>query len=401
VSSTPNPYNSYSPLNQPRQIIPQIPDVNANQQFLYALAEGTGGFVIVNTNDLVGGMERIAKDQSEYYLLGYRPPDSAEGSCHTLKVKVDRGGTQLRSRSGYCRVRPHDLLAGSVTEKDLESRGAGEMQGNVTASMRTPYFYTAPNVARIHLAMEIPSTVLEFEKVKGREHASVNVLGIAYNPQGGIAARFSDTVNLDFDGKKEVEEFRKKPFHYENQFDIASGAYALRVVFSSGDKSFGKLEAPLNVFPYDGKKITLSSIALSNNLAKLSDLDTTLDDQLLEDRQPLVVKGMQVLPSATDHFNKRDLAVAYIEVYDPAVAGEKPPDLGLEYRIVDLKTGAQKLDVGVRDTKELMKPGNPVVPVGLKLPLDTLPPGRYRVDLRAQDSAGNSTGFQSAEFELE
>jgi hypothetical protein len=275
------------------------------------------------------------------------------------------------------------------------------MQGNVTASMRTPYFYTAPNVARIHLAMEIPSTVLEFEKVKGREHASVNVLGIAYNPQGGIAARFSDTVNLDFDGKKEVEEFRKKPFHYENQFDIASGAYALRVVFSSGDKSFGKLEAPLNVFPYDGKKITLSSIALSNNLAKLSDLDTTLDDQLLEDRQPLVVKGMQVLPSATDHFNKRDLAVAYIEVYDPAVAGEKPPDLGLEYRIVDLKTGAQKLDVGLRDTKELMKPGNPVVPVGLKLPLDTLPPGRYRVDLRAQDSAGNSTGFQSAEFELE
>jgi hypothetical protein len=173
------------------------------------------------------------------------------------------------------------------------------------------------------------------------------------------------------------------------------------VVFSSGDKSFGKLETPLNIRPYDGKKISLSAIALSNNLAKLSDLDTALDAQLLEDRRPLVVKGMQILPSATDHFKKSDLGVVYIEVYDPAVAGDKPPELLLEYRIIDTKTGAQKLDVGFNDMKELMKPGNPVVPVGLKLPLDTLPPGTYRVDLRAQDSAAIWTDFQGAEFELE
>jgi len=65
---------NYVPVNPPQQLIPQIPNVSTNQQFLYQLAEGTGGFVIVNTNDLLGGMERIAKDQSEYYLLGYRPP---------------------------------------------------------------------------------------------------------------------------------------------------------------------------------------------------------------------------------------------------------------------------------------------------------------------------------------
>ena len=388
-------------MNQPRQIFPQIPYVAANQHFLYQLAEGTGGFVIVNTNDLLGGMERIGKDQAEYYLLGYHPPDSVEGSCHTLKVKVGRGGTHVRSRSGYCRVRPHDLLAGSTKEKDLESRGAGEIQGNVTASMRTPYFYTAPNVARVHLAMEIPSNALEFQKLSGKEHAAVNVLGIAYTPEGSIAARFSDTINLDFDGKKELEEFRKTPLHYENQFEIASGTYKLRVVFSSGDKSFGKLETPLNIRPYDGKKISLSAIALSNNVAKLSDLDTALDAQLLEDRRPLVVRGMQILPSATDHFKKSDLGVAYLEVYDPALAGDKPPELVLEYRITDTKTRAQKLDVQFNDMKELMKPGNPVVPVGLKLPLDTLPPGTYRVDLRAQDSANNSSDFQGAEFEVE
>ena len=388
-------------MSLPRQIIPQIPDVGANQQLLYALAEGTGGFVIVNTNDLLGGIERIANDQGQYYLLGYHPPESAEGSCHILKVKVDRGGTRVRSRSGYCKVKPHDLLAGSSTEKDLESRSAGELPTNVTASMQTPYFYTAPNVARVYLAMEIPSNALQFAKTNGKEHAAVNVLGIAYKPDGSIGARFSDTVNLDFDGKKDVEQFQKAPLQYQNQFEIASGAYKLRVAFSSGDKSFGKLEKDLNVLPYDAKKIGVSSIALSNSMTKLSDLDTALDSQLLEDRKPLVVSGLQIVPSATNHFKKTDAGGAYIEIYDPAASGAQPPQVGAEYRVVDAKTGEQKLDIAVTDTKKLMKPGNPMVPIGVKLPLDILPPGTYRVELRALDSVGNSTDFQSVEFTVE
>jgi len=375
--------------------------VATNQQFLYTLAEGTGGFVIVNTNDLLGGMERIARDQSEYYLLSYKPPDAPEGSCHTLKVKVDRGGSNVRSRSGYCKVRPLDLLAGSATEKDLESRATGEMPGNVTASMRAPYFYSAPNVARVHLVIEVPSNALQFEKVKGKQHSAINVLGIAYKPDGSVAARFSDTVNLDFDDKKEQEAFQKAPFHYENQFEIAPGNYTLRIAFSSGNQSFGKLENPLTVLPFDGKEISLSSIALSNTMTKVSNLDTVLDSQLVEDRKPLVVRGVQISPSATNHFKKTDNAVAYIEVYDPLLAGEKPPQLGIEFRIIDKKTGDQKLDIGIMDTQDLIRPGNPVVPVGVKIPVATLSPGAYRVDLRAQDSAGNSTTFRVAEFELE
>ena len=388
--------------NPPRPLMPQMPtNVATNQQFLYQLAEGTGGFVIVNTNNLLGGIERIANDQSEYYLLSYKPPESPEGSCHSLKVKVDRSGTNVRFRSGYCKVRPLDLLAGSVTEKDLENKGAGELPGNVTAVVRVPYFYTAPDVARVHMVMDVPAKSLPFEKVKGKQHAGLNVLGIAYKPDGSVAARFSDTVDLDFDGKKEVEEFQKKPFHYEKQFDIAAGNYKLKVVFSSGNDTFGKVETPLGVRPYDGKKIGLSSIVLSNNAVKVAGADQALDSQLLDDSKPLIIRGLQVFPSATNHFKKSDKAIAYIEVYDPSLAGEKPPQLGMEYRIIDIKTGDKKLDVGVMDTKDLIKPGNPMVPIGVNLPLETLAPGTYRVDLRAEDSAGNSTDFRIAEFELE
>src|SRR6202044_2291505 len=86
-----NPYgpnSPWNPNNQPRTIMPQMPDSTAtNQNIMFLLASGTGGFVIHETNDLIGGMDRIGKDQNEYYILGYTPPDSDEGSCHTLKVK--------------------------------------------------------------------------------------------------------------------------------------------------------------------------------------------------------------------------------------------------------------------------------------------------------------------------
>src|SRR5581483_11112141 len=128
----------YDPTYQPRVIVPSFPpSATDNQQVLYALANGTGGFVILNTNDLLGGMQRIANELSEYYVLGYVPAETPEGSCHTLKVKVERGDTVVRSRSGYCNVRPADMLAGEPVEKELEDQANGTKSGTIAASMQT------------------------------------------------------------------------------------------------------------------------------------------------------------------------------------------------------------------------------------------------------------------------
>jgi VWFA-related protein len=384
--------------NQPRQIVPSFPDVATNQQILYELAEGTGGFVIVNSNDLLGGMQRIANDQSQYYVLSYTPPESPEGSCHTLRVKVDRGGTQVRARSGYCNEKTKDLLAGNPIEKEMETRASGEMAGNVTGTMQAPFFYTSPNTARVNLAIGIPANAMKFEKVKGKQHSSVNVLGIAYKPDGTIAARFSDTVNLDFDGKKELEEFEKQPFHYENQFDVASGQYNLKVVFSSGNESFGKLQLPLLIDPYDGKQLSMSGVALSSEMQRVADLSTGLDSELLADRKPLVVQGIQVVPSASNRFKKTDNVAVYVEIYAPLLIGANPPVVGLEFMVVDRKTGEKKVDVASRAATQA---GSSVAPVGLKVPVDTLAAGSYRVELRALDSVGNVAKPRTADFELE
>jgi len=396
----PSMYSTYNPYDQSRLLIPSITNVVQDQQVLYQLAQGTGGFVIVNSNDLLAGMQKIAKEQTQYYSLGYTPPSSEEGSCHTLKVKVERGGTTARWRTGYCNVKPADVLAGKPEEKQLEDRLAGSQPGTIQASMLAPFFYTSANTARVNLALEITPNTIKFEKQKGKQHATVNVFGVAYKLDGTVAARFSDSVNLEFEDKRDVQEFNSKPFHYDTQFDVAAGHYNLKVVFNpQGVDSFGKLEIPLVIDPYDGKQFTMSAVAFSRDIHPVSQMGLSLDAALLEDRTPLVTQGLQLIPSGSDQFKKNVPAAFYVEIYTPTAAGPNPPDIAVNVTVVDRKTGEKKVETGSPAADA--KAGSPLVPVGLRLPVSELPPGSYRLELKAVDSAGNVTPQRTADFEVQ
>jgi VWFA-related protein len=394
--------NTNSPLNQRRSLLPHIPEVTTQQDVLYALAQGTGGFVIVNTNDLLGGLDRIANEQKEYYVLGYSPAeDEEDGTCHELKVKVNQGGTNVRSRTGYCSSKPVDLLAGTAKGRELENRAAGSAAGNVSAKMQTAFFYTAPNTARVDVAMEMPPDVLKFQKEKGKLHAELNVLGIAYTPEGAVAAKFSDTLKMEFQNKKEVEQFEEQPLRYEAQFDVASGKYTLKVVFSANGEGFGKLESPLLVDPYDSKTFGLSAIAMSREMRKVNDLDSNLDATLLADKTPLIVAGMQLTPGASNIFQKAGAGAFYLEIYEPSMTEEKPHKVALQMVVIDRKTNERKLDTGLIDMAQYAHAGSPVIPVGLRVPSKELSAGSYRVEFKAADDAGNVSIVRTADFEVQ
>lgn len=386
---------------QPRSILPPMPDSPANnQQILATLAEGTGGFTIFNTNDLLSGLDKISREQNAYYLLGYAPVESRDGTCHTLKVKVGRGGTSVRSRSGYCNVKSPDVLTGRPIEKTLEAHATGTSAGSIGGTLEAAYFYTAPKAARIDLAMDIAASSFEFSKDKSRYHSDVNILGIAYKPDGSVAARFSDSVALDFD-KDGVKQFTEAPWHYQNQFAIAPGQYRLTVTLSAGNQAFGKYETPLSIEPFDGNKLTMSAMILSDTLHRLADAGLDLDAVLLQDRTPLVVQGYEFVPSGNNRFKKTGKAFVYTQLYEPHLADAKPPQVRIGYRIMDVKSGKQVYTSGALDTADLIAKGSPVIAVGLKVPLDSLSQGSYRLDMQAAEVGGTITPVRAVNFEIE
>lgn len=382
-------------------MIPQLPPSTAtNQEVLAALAIGTGGFTIFNTNDLLGGLEKIGREQNEFYLLGYVPPASPEGGCHALKVKLNRSGVEVRARPTYCNIKSTNVLEGTPVEKQLEARATGSQAGNLQAAFETPYFYTAPNVARVDLAMEIPLTNVQFNKEKGKYHASLNVLGIAAKPDGSVGARFSDNVDLDYESKDEMKEGLKQPFLYQNQFDTASGDYKLTLVVSSGGDTFGKFEAPLKVSSYDGKQFSLGGVVLSDSMQRISQTSSDVDAQLMEDRTPLVVKGMQINPSGSNRFKKSDNVVVYTEVYEPLLTAATPPQVMAGYAIVERASQKVVLKTPPVALDQFIQKGSPMIPVAFTVKVADLPAGGYELVMMAVDSAGNHAPNRVANFEV-
>jgi VWFA-related protein len=358
----------------------------SSQPLLTALANGTGGFLTRDPSQLLAAFQQIGEEQNEYYLLSYTPPKSKEGSCHTLRVKVERSGLNVRARNAYCTSQALDLIAGTPDAKDLESHAAGAEPGNLTASVQLPYFYVSPGVARVHLAMEISLGPLKFENQKGKLHAEVNLLGIASTPAGiagseGVGARFSDTLKLDYDTQAEVDKLKGMPVHYEKDFKIAPGKYNLTVAFGSGSARFGKMEAPLEVEPWNGSELAVSGIALSRETHPAGDLG--LISSLVEDRTALIAEGAQFVPSGSNQFAKSEAGFFYIEVYDP-----DPPSVGVRVRVLDRKTGEAKWDSGVTKLPLQGNAGRRAVPAGASLQLDTLAAGAYQLEITASDSTG-------------
>ncbi|MDR3674919.1 MAG: VWA domain-containing protein [Acidobacteriota bacterium] len=367
---------------------------------LYAFAAKTGGFPVVNTNDLKGGMEKASGELDEYYILGYVPPNPGrEGSYHRIRVKVDRGGTEVRARSGYAETRSPDILAGKTEGVALEAKVASFEAGEIPITLSTPYFYVKPGIARVNLALSIPATAVKFDKRGDNFRSQISVLGIAYRDDGSVAARFSDTSNLDYE-KDEIKEARKADLNYQTSFKIAPGDYTFKLVLSAGSEKFGKYVVPLSIDPFSGKQFTLSGPAFGDRSLPSPLSSADIDQKLIEGSAPMVASGLQVIPSSKNRFTKEMQPVVYVEVYDPLLESNSP-QMGILYEIVNRQTHQKAYSSDTIYINHNIHPGNPLVPVVFKLPMDQLPAGNYEIKIWARDSAGGITPPQTGNFSIE
>ncbi|HEY6291995.1 MAG TPA: VWA domain-containing protein [Terriglobia bacterium] len=383
----------------PNANIPAFPtSATVNQDVLYALASGTGGFPIFNTNDLAGGLDKIAQELNEYYVLGYVPSGlSHDGSYHGIKVKLETKGLEVRARNGYYDTKGVDALAGKPEAKTLEAQLAGSQPGSAQMSAEASYFYAGADDAVVNVALAVPGDALKFEKDQKEFKSEVSILGAAYRPDGTVAARFSDSRSLSFD-KKDMKDFTQQSFNYHTGFEIAPGQYTLKVIVSTGANSFAKQELPITVRPYNGNQFSISGVVLSDQIHRVQDSAVSLNEALLEDQKVFVAQNYQFQPSADNRFKAGQPLALYVEIYEPAMAAGKP-DVQIQYEVINRKTNEQVAGTSAA-VSNFGKPGNPVIPVGIPVKIENAQPGDYEIEILASDSAGNRTPVQRASFTL-
>jgi len=79
-----------------------LASMQASENAMAELADGSGGTFFHNNNDLLGGLKSLAAAPEYVYLISIPLKDvKTNGSFHQLKVKVNRPGVDVQARRGY------------------------------------------------------------------------------------------------------------------------------------------------------------------------------------------------------------------------------------------------------------------------------------------------------------
>ncbi|MGH9945424.1 MAG: VWA domain-containing protein, partial [Pyrinomonadaceae bacterium] len=203
------------------------------QSGLRYLAEETGGFAVINSNDLSSGVRRVLEDQKGYYLIGYRPQgETFDRRYHKISVKVKRPGLKVRTRTGFYGVTDDNARPVRRTrdEQLLAALTSPFSSGGIDVRL-TSLFGDDPKAGSyMRSLMHIDARDLKFtEEADGWRETKLDVLGVAFGDNGRVLEQSGVSHSLKFRGPAYEYILRNGLVFNFNVPVKKGGAYQLRV----------------------------------------------------------------------------------------------------------------------------------------------------------------------------
>jgi VWFA-related protein len=184
------------PENVAAAISAKMDNLNLKLDTLRTLANETGGFAVVNTNDLLSGVRKISDDLSAFYLLGYYSTNTAtDGRFRKIEVRVKAPDVKVSARRGYTAPTPEMLkaeaaAAAAPARVRTAADDARERLGRIRADAR---LHTAAVASPSGLEVIVELAGHEMANYRWNSGAAVTVTvtprdgGAAISAQGKIA----------------------------------------------------------------------------------------------------------------------------------------------------------------------------------------------------------------------
>jgi hypothetical protein len=77
------------------------PEPADDESLLRSIAEQTGGAASINDADLAPAIAQALADLDQYFVISFTPAAAGDGRFHSVQIRPKRAGTVARSRSGY------------------------------------------------------------------------------------------------------------------------------------------------------------------------------------------------------------------------------------------------------------------------------------------------------------
>jgi VWFA-related protein len=331
-----------------------VGEYSASIRSLRYLAESTGGFAAVDRNDFGGAFDRIVRDSSSYYILGYTPSKPGRaGEFREIDVRVARPGLRVVARKGYVVPSPsreQDRPAQSTGSRSPWGPGPAHAQSPLgTSPVAAP---RAPGVSadlaallasplpRAGLPIRLQAVSFRGDAKKGVVQIVVEALGqpLQFDERGG---RFGERVELamltiDARGKasngrsttfdlrlrpEQIGPMRSTGVRWLARLTLAPGRHQVRVAGRATTTGLsGMVTTDVVVPPFHAGRATMSGVLITSLPSVLS----------ITEGQTQLAAALGTPPSAARTFVAGDQIRAAVELYVPAFRSHTQPIARIE-----------------------------------------------------------------------
>jgi len=288
-------------------------ELRDQQQSLRTLAEETGGFASVSSNDFTGAFQRIVDENSSYYVLGYYATnEKRDGRFRKIEVRLKRPGVSVVARKGY--VAPKGKPSADK-KADANAPGSKELRDAVNSPLQLTGLklevFAAPlkgtaQKATVAVVTQFLGKDLSFTPKSGK---FANVLEMSYtavNKQGKVAGGKRDSVDIALRPETHAR-MQAAGVRVQTSLELAPGSYQLRVVARQSDGRIGSVHYDLIVPDFAKEPLSMSGILLSAASAGIVPTVGAI---------PELGDALKAPPTTVRTFSNLDELLLLAEVYD-------------------------------------------------------------------------------------
>jgi VWFA-related protein len=368
------------------------------QETLYTLAADTGGKALLDENDLTVGIRQAQRDISSYYILGYYSTNPAQdGAWRRIRVRLlPQPQARLDYRSGYFAPKEFRRFDAADRERQLEDALAlGDPITDLPLALEVNYFRASRNTYFIPVAVKIPGSAIKLAESGRKDETEIEFVAQVRDAKGHLAASVRDAVKVRLRGAA-AERLASRNLTYDTGFTLAAGDYVLKLVCRENETGkLGTFETRFSVpdLAAPNPYLRLSSVVWSNQREKLeAAVGAVRRDRKTIRAHPLIQEGQKVIPSVTRVFRTDQNLYVYAEAYDAGRQAEAPqPSLLASLQF--FREGVKAFETEPTRVRRLT---GTRTPIELSVPLASLKPGRYTVQLTVVDEIGKKFAFPRA-----
>ncbi len=272
--------------------------------------------------------------------------------------------------------------------KDLAEKVSSRIVAN-----QLPFQYRADFLRATSTTVLVPITVqlrnhdLSFQNKQGLYSAVLNLYGRITDPGGRVVQTFEDVISRDFPDSLFQSSLELSSI-YQKSVPLRSGLYRLDLVIRDTQSgNIGTVGTALRVPHFEEDKLDASSLILADQIEPVASTQIGTGQ--------FVLGSYKVRPRLSQEFSGSDKVGIYLQLYNLKLdETSRKTKVSVAYRIVK----DQKEVWRTLETADHLHQGGEQLTIERLIPVSSLAPGRYTIEVTAIDLVTNETVIRSADF---